>query len=73
MKRMTKINSHISKQDPLLIECFILEPYVSIQRGFELLVFFLLVSRVFVISDGSSKSPLFYLPAVPRKLPVFLS
>lgn len=71
MKRMTKINSHISKQDHLLIECSILEPYVSIQLYFELLVFFLLVSRVFVGGDGSSKSPLFYLPAVPKKLPVF--
>lgn len=71
MKRMTKINSHTSKQDPLLIECSILEPYVSIQLYFGLLVFFLLVSRVFVVSDGSSKKS-FVLPASGTQKAAFI-
>lgn len=48
-----------------------MEPYVSVQLYFPLLVFFLHVTRNFVVSDGSSKSPSFHLPAVPGKPPVF--
>lgn len=35
-----------------------------------IVVFFLYITRIFVVSDGSSKTPSFHLPVVPRKLPV---
>ena len=52
------------------IECSILEPIASFRLYLHCLLFLLHAIWIFVVSDGSSKSPSFHLPAVSKKLPV---
>ena len=51
-------------------ECSILKPTASVQLYLHCLLFLQHAIWLFVVSDGSSKSPSFHLPAVPKKLPV---